>query len=396
MMEMRATTKRSYSHCVDRLREPFLASIIFTLICSLVCADHNTAKIKAVVEITPQASFGLRTGWKNIFYERVNYGFVLAPDGTIFVSNPTEDVIYKLDPSGNILGKIGRPGQGPGDLTAPNRLSILDNKYIVVSENPESRRISLFDLSGRFKKLIKTESYAYSALALKEDKIAVLSLYALPNGVDRHTITIIDVESLEAIEVATIDRKMPRGSVESPDLWGQVFLERTAEGQLLVGFSESPTLTLYDVGGKSQKRFDVRYKKTKITNSLKNECFKQIENIDHLSESMKKIFLRTYKRSDVHIPEFAPYYEDLKMDGEGNILVFQHNICSDVNGYSCQAYSDKGAYLGDAVFRFVGCKPAYKGLSGFQFDGHYAYGFIENPGDQFSVKLIKSERRLGD
>jgi hypothetical protein len=75
--------------------------------------------------------------------------------GSVYVLDSKESVIRVFDASGHFLKRIGRKGDGPGEFASPLRLSIdRTSKELVVSQN--SRRISFFDLEGRYLRTLNT------------------------------------------------------------------------------------------------------------------------------------------------------------------------------------------------------------------------------------------------
>ena len=68
--------------------------------------------------------------------------------GNIYAASVNENLIYKWDPSGNLLMKFGTTGSGPGQLSQPYGVVVSGNR-LYVDENGNSR-ISVFDLNGNF------------------------------------------------------------------------------------------------------------------------------------------------------------------------------------------------------------------------------------------------------
>lgn len=82
----------------------------------------------------------------------------------------------------------------------------MDEKYLVVGEYALERRISLFDLDGNFKKLLKTLRPPFSPVALRDGKIAYIAhRYRGKGPTDSEqieSVIIRDINSEEEIKVA--------------------------------------------------------------------------------------------------------------------------------------------------------------------------------------------------
>jgi len=70
----------------------------------------------------------------------------------IYILDRKLNKIFKVSPEGKLIKSFGRKGHGPGDLSAPFKIYIKNNKLLV---NEDMVFISIFDLSGKFIKKIK-------------------------------------------------------------------------------------------------------------------------------------------------------------------------------------------------------------------------------------------------
>jgi hypothetical protein len=97
-----------------------------------------------------------------------------------------------------------------------------------------------------------------------------------------------------------------------------------------------------------------------------------------------------YKRSKVYIPEIAPYYEDIKVDSEGNFLIFHQNLCSEVKKFKFQIYSPLGKYIGESAIDLLNHKTEYGDFEDFQFHNLNMYGLLElEDSDYYSLRLVR-------
>jgi hypothetical protein len=87
------------------------------------------------------------------------------------MATPRQNKVLLFSKDGKLLSEFGRPGQGPGDLTMPTDVFVLDGRYVGVLEY--AQRISLFNLKGEFQKIIKTDGYRFMPGA-QPGKIAIM------------------------------------------------------------------------------------------------------------------------------------------------------------------------------------------------------------------------------
>ena len=141
---------------------------------ALSAAQTPAAFEKGVIDVRPDADFGQGTDWAK-FIDNECVALAVAGDGSVFLAQQRAHTVHKFDRSGRLVRSFGRQGQGPGDFRFPQYLSILDHRFLVVGEQAESRRISLFDLDGRFVRLVKTGQAPFNVLALRDGVIAYVA-----------------------------------------------------------------------------------------------------------------------------------------------------------------------------------------------------------------------------
>jgi hypothetical protein len=272
---------------------------------------------------------------------------VVAPDGSVFISNTTQNTVFKFDPAGKFVRTIGRSGNGPGDLNFPGRLSILDGKYLVVGEYATNQRISLFDLDGKFAKIVKTGRSAFKPIALKDGKIAYTSM----NGrlekdemINIEEVFIRDAwsgaeKSVVRHEIRNRVEKIPGGGLVSAGA-GATVIARTHEGGLVVGTTQSAKLDVFSVDGAKVRTIDLGWKPIPVTSEYREKAKARIKR--QAEESGKKP--PTY---DPLLPEYLEILQDIWTDAEGNLLVCRKTDCQETCSLSLRAYSPEGDLVGD-------------------------------------------------
>jgi len=148
-----------------------LVSVLVLLLGNGLWCDLQDQYKKGTIVLKEAAGFAEGIDWQDLFYDLYK-DMVVAPNGSIFVSNSRTHNVFKFNKQGKLLKKLGRRGKGPGDFDFPGDLSILDNKYLVVGEYALNRRFSLWDLEGKFIKVIKTNTSIFYLTALRDNRVA--------------------------------------------------------------------------------------------------------------------------------------------------------------------------------------------------------------------------------
>lgn len=281
----------------------------------------------------------------DLFFESGH--IAVAPDGSVFVSNGKRHTIFKFDASGKFVKKIGRHGQGPGDLTNPGHLSILDGKYLVVSEYAAAQRISVFDLDGEFVKIITTGRFTGRPLALKNGKIA----YVCIKGRMEQT-EMINVEEVIIIDwMSGVQKSVVKHEIRNPMKQAgprklvmaepeALLLTRTFDGGVIVGRTRDARLDVFSADGLKLRTLDTGWKATPVTSEYRAE-YKAFLNRRAIAEGRKP------STADPLLPDVLDILQNVWTDAEGNILVCKKTECLENCPLVMRAYSPEGDFLCD-------------------------------------------------
>ncbi len=94
---------------------------------------------------------------------------VLDRDFNTYISDWNANAIIKFDPQGEFIGRFGKPGQGPGDLSKPGKLFIRDGQLIVVDAG--NRRLQYFRFSGESIKTRRLSKFYFDIAFLGDDRL---------------------------------------------------------------------------------------------------------------------------------------------------------------------------------------------------------------------------------
>lgn len=312
------------------------------------------------ITLTPVGDFAKGTDWESLFYDK-NKDLVIAPGGNIFVANVRQHTIYLFNAAGHLLKTFSQKGLGPGDTNSPHRMSILDKRYLVVAEYASTRRISIFDLEGNFIKILKTSHSTYNVTALRRGKIVYSYIEYSGNPKNaRNTLTeknrvmVVDMDTGVEKEMLTIDipkkiNTIPGRRTESTK--GSVFIKSTYEGNLLIGQSHLPSIAIYSPEGKLIHQFNLKLKPIPLTNEyLKKYKAFRIKRIQ-ARKNGRKILEYLKKAPETPRWEHLPLYRDIKVDSEGNILVFKRDACVENCPKIFHVYSPSGDFICETLLK---------------------------------------------
>ncbi len=352
--------------------------------------------------------FGERTDWKTQFYDSYT-DIIVAADGSIFAASSRQHTIFKFDSKGSLIKSFGQEGQGPGDFYLPGNLSVLDGKYLVVGEYASNRRISLFDLDGNFVKLLKTKHSVFYPTALREGKVVYIGIaYPEPDSLDPvqiQTVYIKDIDTQEETEVhsfrttARSIRLKRGGSIGfGYDTKGATYLIRTNEGNLAIGISTEPFLTVYRPDGLKLSEFPLkgtpipvtksiiqRYKDIVLNNMRQNPRYQQGVWKESLKELEKASF-------DHLFSDYLPLYHEILTDEEGNYLLFRSEDCFIDCPILIEVYSPEGDFVCETEIKTEEYKlivDRQRKHTCFTKSGLFALVQPEKDAPDFQLKMIK-------
>jgi len=342
---------------------------------------------KGEIQLIVDSDFGKNADWKSIDIS----DFAIGPDGQIFISESRQNRIHIFDRGGKLIKTFGQRGQGPGDFVSPQDLSILDNKHLVVGEYALNRRISLFNLNGEFEKLFVTKYPVFDVIALKDNKIAILTQNSGPAENKRsyatnYSVIIKDILTDKDINIASFSQETKPSNITLDPFVGNVFISKIDDDKLVVGFSDIPEISIYSIDGKKINSFVVDLKRERVTNDMKEAYFRMLEDIAKGQPQMKQ-WIQKMRDEDV-FPAYTPYYRRLAVDSEGNILVYKNfwieNIKNkkqdpfEIDEVKFQIYSKDGEFVGETKVNFGNIKPFFP----THFFGNFIYAWAREKEDE--------------
>lgn len=194
----------------------FVIIICLIITVSIIgCTDNHysyfTADEMPTIEYTVDTFVGFDYTFNN---EGLNTPYSIEENPVskeIVVSDENNNCIYIFDSNGNFVRKVGRVGQGPGDLMGPRHIAIDKDGDIYVYE-VFNQRISIFSHNGKFKNSFRVNSSNLTDFYVNENK----EIYIYVRGSD-FFITVFDTFGNVIKEIG----KIPEHIIESR--WGRNF-----------------------------------------------------------------------------------------------------------------------------------------------------------------------------
>lgn len=409
--------------------------IYATLSSQQLSSVYKAAEIKLV----PDAQYAKDNNWNKLFpdYNQksgsktigMNKQIVVAPDGSVFMSHSTRHSISKFDKNGNFIKEFGKKG---GKLASdfvyrPSVQGILDSKYLYTAA--VDGRMHFFDLNGNWIKTIKLKYMPLGSVPLQGGKIAIIGYSSWKGNSSREIISILNfIDSKEKIIISKVDPydsnkkivigplnyvdnngKTRKGSMISyslPFMHSRLRLATTTTGNLVVAYPGTGEIAIYTPDGIKIKQFKAEVKPEVISKEdLEDYYQKAIEYVKKTEEGVKlsnrknkeywNEYLAGYKsqlekfRDPANYPANLPYFSEMIVDSENNILLFRFTRKEGSNKFDVYAFNSLGAKI--ATSTFVADNYDLKiNPSVFKFHNGSIYSFVKLKGDTGNpMRLVK-------
>jgi hypothetical protein len=276
------------------------------------------------------------------------------PEGNVYVVDSGAKNIKKIDAQGKFLKTIGREGQGPGEFGglyystfAKDRLIVWDSgNRRLCAFTPEGKFINFTNISYEEGSVRKLRGFPSGEIAVEKEKT-----YRREPGKPQ-TCT-IDLYSPDLKFVRTIyKREIWRKKYVRTKDYGistlyfpysaDVRWDVTPDGRIIIGFSESYDLEIYNRSGKMISTISHAYESVKVTEKDKKDYFDSLE-FYRMGERLKDP--PEYITKHTEFPKHKPVYDNVLVDSEGNIWVVLNREKKDEKGKMFDAFDPKGKFI---------------------------------------------------
>jgi len=191
--------------------------------------------------------------------------------GRIYALDRKESHVKVFDAEGTYLRKIGRPGQGPGDLNDPIFVYFLGNELLIT----QYERLSFFSPEGELLRIVvmKKDSPTRARRNSRGNIIGTSTLFdpATP-GSYSHVLKIYDSE-INPIKELTRIQVQRRSEIFNP-VRPTVYMTVDDDDNVIFGYPEEYELQIYGPDGILAKRIIKVYKPVDITEDEKAAAVK--------------------------------------------------------------------------------------------------------------------------
>jgi hypothetical protein len=317
---------------------------------------------------------------------------VVAPDGSVFMSHHTRHSISKFDKNGNFVKEFGKKGgkKASDFIYMPSVEGILDGKYLYTTA--VDGRMHFFDLNGNWIKTIKLKYMPLGSVPLKGGKIALLGYVPYKGEQSRNMISLLNfVDGKEKVitsefepygskkritinPITYIDdngktQKGPTISCSLPlagPMYSRVRLATTSTGNLVMAHPETGEILIYSPNGQKIKQFKADVKPDVITkedregfyqnaakevSKLETDVTDKTRNKDYWVNYIAQYKQQLEKfRDPANYPSNLPYFSEMIIDSENNILLFRFTREEGSNKFDVYTYNSQGAKIATSTF----------------------------------------------
>jgi len=273
-------------------------------------------------------------------------GFAIDVAGNIYISDYKLFCIKVFDSSGNFLKTIGREGEGPGEFRGVGDI-VIDTSGRIITHDFMNKRFQFFSADGE-----------YADTRLFQDGVENMTVG--PNGdiyLDLQEFDFMDPNGINWLRLVRMSGDLTESkTVDSTSikLWEMV---QVGDAMTMATVPYPPDLIWAISGdgniiiGRSDKYF-IRI----LSNDLEQlgEIRRDLE-APSVSEEDKEAYYRSFERDGqaglspamknaMKFPRHKPYFSDIVVDWDGNILVRWSELVDDTPVYD--VFDAKGGFIG--------------------------------------------------
>jgi hypothetical protein len=329
---------------------------------------------KGTIKLIPDDAFAQGIDWSKLFIANlptlphpnmtVRGYLALAPDNTIYVvenNNYNAGTVFKFAADGTLLStKADTSGKANNSVWAKHLElpAVNDKNELWISEYT---RLNRCDRQGNVLAVTKIDHPITNLLFLKGEALLLSGYIITSRGDTIHTVSLFNTQTAKETVFTSFNTKDfsivlkledGRGGLLGIGLShsdaGKPFIVGTPEGNLVVGYSESPEIQLFSPEGRKISSFTLPFQRPTLNAEQKAQGMQRISQSLDLLNADKKVSSDEIERAREKLKEYPtalPYYSNLLTDDQGNILVFLTDLVNSAN-MQFMAFSQSGKVLG--------------------------------------------------
>jgi 6-bladed beta-propeller protein len=252
--------------------------------------------------------------------------------GNIYILDLKLCRIQVVDPKGRPLHRIGKKGQGPGELALPSIMEMMPDQQIMVYD-VGNRKVSLFSLDGSFQRDCPIAEYGYCWRLRPDSRGNLIMGRYLPDA-QAWTYELVRFNPQLQFEgiICSMKADAPKPRTLIPYNSRGIRYWITPDDNILWGDYETYELRLIDRNGRLLKKIIKDYTPIKVTKRHKQET----------KEENKAAIERGYS---LKFPTHYQPYQHFYMDEEGRIYVRTWRPTEDGKGWYYDFFDSEGRYI---------------------------------------------------
>jgi hypothetical protein len=302
-------------------------------------------------------------------------GFCVSPEGEVFVLERELCTIRRFDAQGNLVATFGDEGEGPGHLRFPTRMQLAPDGNLWIYELG-NHRFSVFTPEGEYVTTHPIQDIVWG-FGIAPSGAVYLETHEWDYEGRRGGTTIrltrfaSDLSSPAVVDSALIHdntyiTEPIRTNVPVP-FHAQYMWKITPGGALVLANSGDYHLELRSPSGEVAVAAPPEVTRQKVTGEDKEHWFAGITTSN--SEGGVSRGAPQHVRDNAEFPEYKPYFELLRVDHDGYILVQTFEREGDLA--VCDVFDPQAKYVGRVLL---------PDLAEFEFAGGFAYR-LDTPED---------------
>lgn len=237
-------------------------------------------------------------------------------------------IIYDLE--GQLIRKVGRKGEGPGEFTFISNLEITEEELIV--SDGIKKKLVFFTRNGELKKEIKTEHRIENIITVKDDILYLASISQRSEKEQRIDYFLKLLRLKDGIEIISFSDESktfavnPSGKTPPFPWFPAPFFNRNIllkgeDGKLRVFYSKEKYFHLYEEGKFRKINYEFKLEGKPINKNDKESFFKYIESVNRIKypERTKKSVV--FPKSQEYFLGVITWGDDIALIKENSFVI---------------------------------------------------------------------------
>ena len=266
------------------------------------------------------------------------FSFTVDSEGKIYILDRGESVIKVFNSKGKYLMKIGKKGQGPGEMNKPVDIRITKNNELMI-EDILNQRLIFFSLDGKFLRNLSTgKIFGFSGVII-DSRGNFIGRQLVPSGEKpKWKVKKFDSKLNPLFTIYSTEFQNPLQGKFNPFSYLNYF-EVDDRDFIYFGDCKNYEIKVFNPDGKLIKRIRKEYKPVKISEKDKKEFFNRIPP----EASMFK--------DRMEFPKYYPPYQSFLIADGGKLIVRTFEKGKKEGEYYYDIFDKEGRYIAKILFK---------------------------------------------